>query len=291
MGRLERKDRAGVRLAVLALAAAQVGAAGSFVFRDSGVSLELSEDGRPVLAYVFAPVLQEGAAERFRRSTYIHPLHAPDGTVITDDFPKDHPHHRGLCWAWPAVTFEGRTYDVWAVEGMHQRFVGWLAHETSPHQARLAVENGWFVGGRKAVKEIVEILVHPAAGNRRRLDLSLTLEAVDSPVVIAGREQKGYGGLGIRFAPRESTRLRTEAGVEAKDSDLARHPWAELEGVMKGRRAGARVEPDPRNPGAPSGWCLRHYGYLGVSWPGLESHTLRRGEPLTLRYRITVFSN
>jgi hypothetical protein len=33
---------------------------------------------------------------------------------------------------------------------------------------------------------------------------------------------------------------------------------------------------------------LRHYGFLGVAWPGLESATLAVDKPLTLRYRVLV---
>jgi hypothetical protein len=220
----------------------------------------------------------------------VHPLYAPDGTVLTDDFPKDHPHHRGICWSWPIVRFEARTYDVWAVEGMHQRFVRWKSLAVSNGRAVLAVENGWYVGDRKAMKETVEITAEPAAGNRRKIEFALTFEAVDEPVEISGREVKGYGGFGIRFAPRTGTVIRTESGIESKDSDMVRHPWAELEASFNGHRAGARVEDDPANPGSPVGWCLRHYGYLAANFPGIEPITLRPGKPLNLTYRVIVFS-
>ena len=42
------------------------------------------------------------------------------------------------------------------------------------------------------------------------------------------------------------------------------------------------------NPDAPSEWCLRYYGFLGVSWPGLTPVTLPAGQPVTLAYRIVI---
>jgi hypothetical protein len=273
------------------LLALLLGAANPFTFRDiTPESLELRENGKPVFVYNHGMMLKEGVKEQYRRSTYLHPVYAPDGTVLTDDFPKDHPHHRGICWSWPIVKFEGQTYDVWAVQGMHQRFVRWIARRVTAEGALLAVENGWFVGDKKAVKEIVEISVQRAAGGRRSFDIRLTFEAVDSPVEISGREVKGYGGFGMRFAPREGTILRTEAGVEPKDSDMVKHPWAELEAVFGGRRAGARIEDGKENPGWPVGWCLRHYGYVAANYPGLEKRMLEKGKPLVLTYRVTVFS-
>ncbi len=276
---------------LLCLSAASLSAANPFRFREiTPASLELSEDGKPVLVYNHGMILKEGVEEKYRRSTYIHPVYAPDGTVVTDDFPKDHPHHRGICWSWPIVKFEGQTYDVWAVQGMHQRFVRWKSKQVTADSAVLAVENGWFVGDRKAVKETVELTVQRSAGGRRGFEVKLTFEAVDAPVEISGREIKGYGGFGMRFAPRTDTVLRTEAGVEPKDTDMVKHPWAELEADFGGRQAGARIEDGRGNPGWPVGWCLRHYGYVAANYPGLEALTLVPGKPLMLTYQVTVFS-
>lgn len=287
MGLRQSAHRTGLTACLLALP--MIG--GSFEFVEiSPASLELRENGKPVFVYNHGMMLKEGVDPKYRRSSYLHPLYAPDGTVLTDDFPKDHPHHRGLCWSWPIVRFEGQTHDVWAVQGMHQRFVRWKSRSAGRDGAVLAVENGWFVGDRQAVRELVEITVHPTAGGRRSFDMKLTFEAVDSPVEISGREVKGYGGLGIRFAPRTQTTIRTDSGVEPKDTDMVRHPWAELEAVFDGRKAGARIQDDPKNPGSPVGWCLRHYGYIAPNYPGIQPVTLRRGSPLVLRYRVTVFS-
>ena len=291
MGMISRREFAsGIAFAACRLPLG-FSAAGPFEFRElNPASLELRENGKPALVYNHGMILKDGVAEQYRRSSYLHPLYAPDGTVLTEDFPQDHPHHRGIFWSWPIVRFENQTYDVWALQGMHQRFVRWVARRVLADHAFLAVENGWFVGQRKAVKEIVEITVHPSISGRRQFEVKLTFEALDSPVEISGREIKGYGGFGIRFAPRIETVLKAEAGVEAKDSDMVRHPWVELTGVFEGHHTGVRVEDDSRNPGSPVGWCLRHYGYLGANFPGLDPVTLRTGKPMVLVYRVTVFS-
>lgn len=257
-----------------------------------GASLRLSEGGAPVLVYNYGMRLKEGAPERYRRSSYIHPLYAPGGTILTDDFPADHYHHRGLSWMWPRVIIGGRTYNLWEITqgGIRQRFERWLAREAGSAQARIAIENGWYIDNRRVAKETVDIVAHPGGEDRRRLDLSLTFEALEEPIGIAGTLdlKKGYGGLCLRFAPREDTVIRTDAGLEPKDTDLVPHPWAELEGTFAGHRAVARIDIDRGNPGYPNGWCLRNYGFLGVNFPGLELYTLAPGKPVTLKYRITV---
>ena len=123
--------------------------AAKFSFADSNGKLTLADAGKPVFVYNYGPVLGEGFPEAMRRSTYLHPVWLPDGRVITDDFNKDHPHHRGISWMWPVVVVDGKTYDLWTVAGIRQRFLKWTARETKGGHARLGVSNGWFVDERK----------------------------------------------------------------------------------------------------------------------------------------------
>jgi hypothetical protein len=270
-----------------------------FAFRDIGATgTELSQNGRPVFVYNHGMVLADGFPKTMQRSSYLHPVYAPDGTVLTDDFNADHPHHRGISWMWPEVSVDGKKGDMWALKGLQNRFIRWCARETAEGTARLAVENGWFHDDRLLVKEKVDILVHAASGNRRTLEFTLSFEAVDRPVTIAGTPEgkKGFGGLCFRFAPRdggaEKTVITTDQGISKRDAVLSRHPWAQLAGTFHGKSAGARVEDNPLNPGYPkNGWLLRHgFGFLNVSYPGLQPLVLQSGKPLVLKYRVILFS-
>lgn len=280
-----------VVLLLVALAAA-VGAQSPFRFRDiSPESVELAESGKPVYVYNYGVMRKAGVPEDRARCCYLHPVYAPSGTVLTDDFPPDHYHHRGIFWAWPIVTVGGERYDLWTLRGIRQQFMRWLAREAGEREARLAVENAWMVRDRAVVRETVEIITRPAAGERREMEFRLAFEALNGPVELLGEpaENKGYGGFSVRFAPREKTVITTDAGTEKQDSNMARHAWAQLEALFAGRRAGLRIDIDPANPDFPNGWCLRHYGFLGVNYPGLKSHTLQPGRPMTLSYKVTVF--
>ena len=286
--------------AVLATSTCPLAAADSaFAFREvnNNTGLELLENGKPVYVYNYGMVLAPGSPERMRRSCYLHPVYAPHGTILTDDFNRDHPHHRGIFWAWEVVTVNGKTDDVWTVKGFKQKFVRWIVRETDGPLARLAVENGWYDGDQKFVKEEVEILTHRATATQRVLDFTLRFEALEQPVVIVGTpdSQKGYGGFAFRTAPRDGgaaqTIIRTDTGISAKDGVLSRHPWAEIAGSFKGTEAGVRIEDNPSNPGYPTnGWLMRHsFALLNVSYPGLEPVTLQPGKPLVLKYRVILF--
>lgn len=288
-------------LPALALASLPLSSSGSdFAFHEvhHSTGLELTDNGKPVYVYNYGMILAPGAPANMRRSSYLHPVYAPNGTtVLTDDFNRDHPHHRGIFWAWEVVTVDGKTDDIWTVKGFRQKFVRWTKREATPSGADLGIENGWYDGTRRFVKENVDIFTHPAKATQRVLDFSLRFEAVDSPVTIVGTpdEKKGYGGFAFRLAPRDGgtagTTIRTDQGILKKDGILSRHPWAEISGVFKGIEAGARIEDTSANPGYPhNGWLLRHgFGLMNVSYPGLEPVTLEPGKPLVLKYRVILF--
>lgn len=255
-------------------------------------TLRLTEAGQPVFEYHPGVMLPPGVPEDRARCCYVHPVWAPNGVVLTDDFPRDHYHHRGIFWAWPVVRIGGEQYDLWTIKGIHQRPLKTLAEDTLSHSAVLAVQNGWFLGERQVVRETVRITVHPAAGGSRRLDFDLAWEAAGAPVVLRGdpTDSKGYGGFSVRFAPREHTTIVTDRGRAAGDSNMESHAWAEQSGRFEKGQAALRIDIDPGHPGFPNGWCIRHYGFLGVNFPGNETYRLAPGQPLRLKYTVTVQS-
>jgi hypothetical protein len=262
--------------------------AGVLTLQDTGGRLEVREDGNPVITYNYGMQLRNGAPEVKRRSGYVHPVWAPNGVVVTQDFPKDHWHHRGIFWAWPYIEFEGKRRDMWTLTGgIQARHEKWL-EKKGGQTAVIAAENGWYFGTQKIATEMVRIRVEPLKGLARRMHYEITLQAV-KPFEMAGMQDgKGYGGFNVRFAPREDTVVRTDKGVEARDTDLVPHAWAELEATYQGKRARLRIDSDPKNPGYPEGWCLRSYGFLGANYPGIQPVHMEPGKPVTLRYTVTV---
>ncbi len=288
-----------MRALLLAFVATAAIAQPRFVFRDlNGLSLELTEKGQPVFDYNYGMIRKAGNPESTRRSTYLHPVWAPDGTLVSADYNPDHPHHRGISWMWPVVVVDGNTVDLWEPgKGIEQRFVRWTEREANDRDAVLGVENGWYVADRKVLKETVEIRVEPRQGESRSMSFHLTFEATDRPIEIAGTpdENKGYGGLCFRLAPvdggSKATTIGTDRGVLPKDGVLEIAKWAEVEAAFYGHRERVRIEDDPRNPGYPNGWLLRHgFPFMNVSYPGLKHLALAPGKPLQLNYKITVTS-
>ena len=253
-------------------------------------ALDLFDGEMPVLSYLYGDQLPEGVAADRMRSSYVHPIFGLDGETITDDFPADHYHHRGLSLMWPRMKVGERGVQLWHIEGIRQHFAEWVDRSIDTKGARLVVANDWILDdGRKVAREVLRFLVHPATNLGRAIDVEIEITVLDEPITLQGAVEKGYGGLNLRFAPREDTVITTNEGV-ARDGDRARLEWADLSARFEGREtpSGIAILVHPDHPGFPPPWTLRHYGDLNVAWPGLEATTLPAGEILTLTYRLWV---
>jgi hypothetical protein len=276
-------------------ALASVSAAGkepssAFRFDEDAGALTLYEGDRPVLAYNFGIQKKAGVPDDRARSCYIHPLYGLDGEVLTDDFPADHYHHRGLFWAWPHVRIGSEEYDLWMLRGIRHQFERWTERTSGPTTATLVCKNGWYVQERKVLEENLRLVIHQATAAGRRIDIDLRLTATAQPVTLWGAAGKSYGGLSLRFAPRRDTAITTATGLQPTDLDLTRLSWADLSGRFSATdaRSGVALFVAPDHPDYPPTWVTRHYGFMGVGWPGEAPFTLPPGKTTTLRYALWI---
>jgi hypothetical protein len=213
-----------------------------------------------------------------------------DGEVLTDDFPKDHYHHHGIFWSWPHVLRDEQEYDLWMGRGIQQRFVRWWGRCAGPVAASLDVENGWFIGDEKAMIERVALRVYPACEDNQVVDLEFVWIPVDRPITLWGAAGKSYGGLTMRFAPREETAITVPEGLTTGDLKETPLAWADMTARFENRSdpSGAAVFIHPAHPDFPPTWLTRHYGVLCVGWPGVVSKTFEPGQTIRTAYRIWI---
>lgn len=269
-----------------------IASAAPFRFADvNDKSLGLWEGERPVLVYNHGVISSTNAPADRARSSYVHPIYGLDGEVLTDDFPKDHYHHRGLFWSWPHVKIGEQEVDLWMLKGIRHQFDRWIKRETGKTDAVLGVQNGWFVGDRRVVDEQVWLRVLPATPEGQAIDVELVWTPVNEPITLRGAEGKSYGGLTLRFAPREGQPVITVPdGKTKEDLHITRLPWADLSAKFAGATApsGAAIFIPPTHPNYPPEWLTRHYGVLCVGWPGVKEQTFPPGKPIQVQYRVWI---
>ncbi len=263
--------------------------------------LELREQGRPILRYnyqtvepgdVFQKVSEGNRIYARARSDYIHPLHGPTGEVLTQDWSLDHPHHRGIYWAWPEVDFEGERGDLHALQRVFARPTGKVTLQSGPVFAQVEAENVWRWEDREPiVREVTRIRAYRAVAGGRVVDLTFHFVALRDGVSIARRDTRLYGGLNVRLATPQEQAIRVHndpLGI------VPRRSWSDLSGRFgRDGYSGLTILQHRENPEYPGdwiqypelSWCQPTFPTAGTRYP------LRRGQPLALRYRLWVHTD
>jgi hypothetical protein len=270
-----------------------------FTFTEANGKLSLHEDGEPVFDYNFEMVPPpEGVDEKYRRSGYLHPVYGLDGQVVTQDFPSDHYHHRGVFWGWPKSTYDAKLFNNWEMTTAKQYFESWQDKTRTRDYARFTVQNRWsFIedSDTPIIRETMTVTAHTKKRKTRSIDFHLQLENVTGkPFTLLGATNKGYGGFNYRpDAVNKPLHFHTALGPQEKDSLNLDSPWVDVswKDNAKNAAAGVAVFQHPKNPEYPHfGWLIRHYGFNGAAWPHLNEYIIAPGGTLDLRYRMVIHS-
>jgi len=187
-----------------ALADPAIGKRVDAVFADDAVTL--TEAGKTVLVYRTKPL--DPAAEP-GRANYVGALYAPDGAALTEDRPGDHPHQRGVWWAWMKVQTGGRTVaDGWYMKGLtyfvrEKRFLG-----DAEGGGTLTVDVDWMVNSGPELayvaRETTKVTVRPLKAGARRVEFDTTITSrVDALGLGGSEDDRGFGGFSIRLVDPE----------------------------------------------------------------------------------------
>ncbi len=265
---------------------------------ESAQGFLFAEGADKVLFYQRKPKALDG---KHRRANYVHPLYDLDGNVLTEDFPADHRHHRGLFWAWHQVWVgDKRVGDPWAIKDFSWEVDNArVSHDAA--SAGLMVRVLWKSprwtndGGQQAplVRETTTIRVYRAEKNHRKIDFEIRLVAMVEGLRLGGSDDaKGYGGFSMRLRLPADARFTAKRGtVEPQRLSVDAARWMDLSASYGrgGQLAGVTTLCHPSLPGFPQRWILRSSRSMqNPVYPGREPVALSRETPLTLRYRLVV---
>ena len=239
---------------------------------------------------------------KYTRANYIHPLYGLDGEILTEDFPADHLHHRGVFWGWHQVWLgDKKLGDSWAAIDFF-----WDVYDaeilTLDSQSR-ALRLGMYwksplltdANGKQQafVKETTTIRVYRAEGDIRKIDFQIELLALKDNMRLGGSEDaKGYGGFTTRIPlPDGLAFTGTNGPVEPTNLSVEAGPWLDFSGNLggRGKTSGLAILCHNSLPGYPQRWILRRKGSAqNPVFPGSQPVPLSRERPLVLRYRLII---
>ena len=261
-----------------------------------------TEQGRPILFYQRSTKSKEG---KFARGNYVHPLYDLHGNVITEDFPDDHLHQRGVFWAWHQVLVGDKPAgDSWLTTDFAWHVVKAKSDTTKERSAILSSEVEWLspditdTTGKKIpfVSEHVTIEAHAQANDARTIDFEIKLLALQDSVSIGGSEDdKGYGGFSCRFVLPSDVRFHAESGVvNPVRQAIEAGPWVNVSGTFgkeKKAYSGIVIMTHPTTDGFPQPWILRERDSMqNPVFPGRRPVPVSKDVPIVLRYRLVIHS-
>ena len=266
---------------------------------DASGQYEIREAGQLVLRYNYqtiepgdrlAAITPANRIYARARSNYIHPLCGLDGEELTKDWSVDHPHHRGIYWAWPEVDWRGQRGDLHALQKVFARPTGKCAVTSGPGFAQIEAENLWKWNDQEPiVREVALLKAYRATGEGRLLDLEFHFTALDEPVLLARRGTNAYGGLNLRMAAVKEQQIAFHTDPTETSPRMA---WAEMSGLFSNsnKAAGVVVLQHPQNPHYPGDWVkFPELNWFQPTFPasGLR-HELKKDAPLVLRFRLWI---
>lgn len=273
---------------------------------ERGLSVELGEervsisDGdAPILCYQRKPASLNG---KYTRAGYVHPLYDLDGNILTEDFPEDHRHHRGIFWAWTQLFVgEARAGNPWWCQDFLAEVEQVERLEEGVNSAALRATVYWKSPRwtdphglpKPIVREVTTIRAYRHEAGSRVIDFDIQLLALEKDVRIGGSEDaKGYGGFSPRIRLPEGIQFTAASGaVEPQRLSVAPSPSMEITANFgtTDELSGISVLAHPSVPGFPPRWILRRSGSMqNAVYPGRHAVPLSNSKPLVLRYRLVL---
>jgi hypothetical protein len=255
------------------------------------------------------------------QSPAMWPINGPTGRRMTRSYPvrddrpgesRDHPHHQSLWFThdqvngvdfWKAnVNPEAAALDPSIDSGaqiVHREF---REVPNSGDTGQIVTRNDWMDGERRILED-ERVVVFGVRGNGDRwIDFTITLKATDADVTF-GDTKEGT------FAIRVPDSFRTEAKLGGKivnsegqvDDAAWGQParWVDYTGPISRETVGIAILSHPSSFRPVPRWHVRGYGLFAanpfgerdfpqVNGPRQGATTIKRGDELTLRYRVLL---
>lgn len=224
------------------------------------------------------------------RSNYIHPLYGFDGEELTLDWPVDHPHHRGIYWAWPEVKLGEEMGDLHALQYVFARPTGNYQLRQTGEYAEIEAQNTWLWQDQDPIMQETALMrAFKTQNDERIIDLEFHWQALEDGISVARRSTNLYGGLNVRLNAVENQTIEFHTDSETSSPRMT---WAQLSGIFKGGSAetGVSILQHRDNPDYPGDWVeYPELNWFQPTFPAADTrYPIPKDEKLVLRYRIWI---
>lgn len=226
---------------------------------------------------------------------FLFPVNGPSGASVTSMRNGRYPHHTSLFFGCDQVN--GGNYWQDGLERGQIRSEGPVIVRAAGPQIVITDACRWTrPGAPSPFRDTRRIVLAAPTPNLRRIDFEITLEPLEDVTIGKTNHSLFSVRLDPDLAPAAGGTMVNAAGASGEKGTFGQSsPWLAVWGRRgTGPSEGLALFQHPSNGAAPAPWFTRDYGFLSPTpmfWPADGAATrLRRGERLTLRYRVLVFA-
>ena len=249
-----------------------------------GAKINVTVDGKFFTSYIFS------SDEKY---PFFYPVNGPlSGGSVTSMRNGEYPHHSSLFFGCDQV--DGGNY--WQ-EGLERGRIISVNSEILKEGGDTVIISDECIwsrpGAMSPIKDYRKITITSPSVAVRQIDFEISMEML-MDVHIA---KTNHSLFSVRMAADLSvknggTMVNAEGARGEKDTFGKPSPWMDYSGKRGEVNEGLAVMQHPSNPGYPSPWFTRDYGFISPTpmyWPQNGVETLfKKGETLRLRYRVLV---
>ncbi len=224
---------------------------------------------------------------------YLFPLYTPNGALVLQECPPDHPHHQGIC-----AGLEINGHDLWNAGSFGKpRHRQTLQPSLRDLEPTIAADGVTFHHAVRWETVEGEDLLHEARTVRIRSAAECTVVEWQStfrqPEKVVHLGQTKESGIGVRVPPHWETRfggqIRNAQGDVGESTCFDKvSPWLNVEGRVVGEtQAGVIFAPAPESEQCP--WFTRDYGLHVYNPARHHPFTLQPGEQIVWRVKVLAY--
>ncbi len=251
-----------------------------------GSRIDVTIDGKFFTSYRFA------ADEKY---PFFFPVNGPSGASVTSMRNGEYPHHSSLFFGCDKVN--GGNYWQEGLERGRIASKGPVLESAAGKEIIIRDSCDWTrPDAPQPLRDTRRIVISAPSPQLRQIDFTITLEAMEDVVISKTNHSLFSARMDPDLTPAfGGTMLNADGAKGEKETFGKPSSWLACFGARDSKTTeGLAILQHPQNPGFPSPWFTRDYGFLSPTpmfWPADGKETrLGKGEKLQLGYRVLVFS-
>ena len=224
---------------------------------------------------------------------FFFPVNGPvSGGAVTSMRNGQYPHHSSLYFACDRVN--GGNY--WQ-EGLDRgRIISIGARIVEAKGSKVVIEDEciWKRPDAEApIKDTRKITISAPSKDLYQIDFDITMEMLMDVTILKTNHSLFSARIDADLTPKQGgVMINSEGDKGEKGTFGVPSPWIDCSGMRKTGVEGLAIMQHPSNKWYPSPWFTRDYGFISPTpmyWPANDkTTTLKRGEKVSLRYRVLV---